>query len=144
MPAKTFLVVEHNMEFVMNLCDHVVVLDQGAMLTEGPPLDVHQDPRVLEADPWRPRLRSVLLTAGYADLPVVRDFSAGFAAGTVTTLIGGNGAGKSTLMRAIYGTCRHFGGNDHVPRPADRGVAAVGAAASGLASCRRDATTSRR
>ena len=47
--GETFLVVEHNMEFVMNLCDHVVVLDQGAMLTEGPPLDVHQDPRVLEA-----------------------------------------------------------------------------------------------
>ena len=50
------------------------------------------------------------LTAGYADLPVVRDFSAGFAVGTGTTLIGGTGAGKATLMRAIYGTCRHFGG----------------------------------
>lgn len=50
------------------------------------------------------------LTAGYGDLPVVRDFSAGIEPGTVTTLIGGNGAGKSTLLRAIYGTCRHFSG----------------------------------
>jgi branched-chain amino acid transport system ATP-binding protein len=50
------------------------------------------------------------LTAGYGALPVVQDFSARIAPGTVTTLIGGNGAGKSTLMRAIYGTCKVFSG----------------------------------
>ena len=50
------------------------------------------------------------LTAGYADVPVVRDFSTRIESGTVTTLIGGNGAGKSTLMRAIYGTCKWFAG----------------------------------
>lgn len=50
------------------------------------------------------------VTAGYGDLPVVHDFSATLAAGTITTLIGGNGAGKSTLMRALYGTCRLFSG----------------------------------
>ena len=27
--GKTFLIVEHNMEFVMNLCDQVTVLNQG-------------------------------------------------------------------------------------------------------------------
>ena len=51
------------------------------------------------------------LTAGYGDVPVVRDFSAAIAAGSVTTLIGGNGAGKTTLLRAVYGTCRWFGGS---------------------------------
>ncbi|MDQ2736393.1 MAG: ABC transporter ATP-binding protein, partial [Pseudomonadota bacterium] len=50
------------------------------------------------------------LTAGYADLPVVYDFSTALEQGTITTLIGGNGAGKSTLMRAVFGTCRHFAG----------------------------------
>lgn len=50
------------------------------------------------------------LTAGYGELPVVREFSCAIDAGSVTTLLGGNGAGKSTLMRAIYGTCRHFAG----------------------------------
>ena len=50
------------------------------------------------------------LTAGYGELRVVHDFSAVFEAGTITTLVGGNGAGKSTLMRAIYGTCKWFGG----------------------------------
>ena len=53
-------------------------------------------------------LRSV--TAGYGDVPIVRDFSASLQAGTITTLIGGNGAGKSTLLRAIYGTNRLFAG----------------------------------
>ena len=51
------------------------------------------------------------LSAGYADDPVVADFSIAIAAGTITTLIGPNGAGKSTLLRAIYGTNRHFGGS---------------------------------
>lgn len=51
------------------------------------------------------------LTAGYGELPVVREFSCAIESGSVTTLVGGNGAGKSTLMRAIYGTCRHFSGS---------------------------------
>ena len=51
------------------------------------------------------------LSAGYADDPVVVDFSAAIPAGTITTLIGPNGAGKSTLLRAIAGTNRHFSGS---------------------------------
>jgi len=51
------------------------------------------------------------LTAGYGQVPIVRNFSTGIEKGTVTTLIGGNGAGKSTLMRAIYGTCQIFEGS---------------------------------
>ena len=50
------------------------------------------------------------VTAGYGDNPIVREFSARSAAGSITTLIGGNGAGKSTLLRAIYGTNRFFSG----------------------------------
>jgi branched-chain amino acid transport system ATP-binding protein len=57
-----------------------------------------------------PVLELVTVTAGYGDNPIVRDFSARLALGSITTLIGGNGAGKSTLLRAIYGTNRMFGG----------------------------------
>jgi branched-chain amino acid transport system ATP-binding protein len=57
-----------------------------------------------------PALNLVNVTAGYGDNPIVRDFSAQLAAGSITTLIGGNGAGKSTLLRAIYGTNRFFSG----------------------------------
>src|SRR5439155_1124801 len=45
----TFLVVEHNMNLVMRLCDPVVVLDHGTKLAEGRPDDVRNDPRVLDA-----------------------------------------------------------------------------------------------
>jgi branched-chain amino acid transport system ATP-binding protein len=47
--GKTFLVIEHDMDLVMNLCDPIVVLNMGQKLTEGPPDEVRRDPRVLEA-----------------------------------------------------------------------------------------------
>lgn len=47
--GKTFLVVEHNMDLVMSLSDHVVVFDRGRPIAEGPPSVVQSDPRVLEA-----------------------------------------------------------------------------------------------
>jgi neutral amino acid transport system ATP-binding protein len=47
--GKTFLVVEHNMEMVMSLCDHIVVFDRGAPVAVGAPQDIRSDRRVLEA-----------------------------------------------------------------------------------------------
>jgi ABC-type branched-subunit amino acid transport system ATPase component len=45
----TFLVVEHNMNLVMRLCDPVIVLDHGTNLAEGTPATIKSDPRVLDA-----------------------------------------------------------------------------------------------
>jgi ABC-type branched-subunit amino acid transport system ATPase component len=45
----TFLVVEHNMEFVMGLCQKVMVMHRGAKLAEGTPQEVRANPAVLEA-----------------------------------------------------------------------------------------------
>jgi lipooligosaccharide transport system ATP-binding protein len=45
----TFLIVEHDMNLVMRLCDPVIVLDHGAKIAEGHPDDVRSDPRVLDA-----------------------------------------------------------------------------------------------
>lgn len=45
----TFLIVEHNMEFVMSLCDKVMVLHRGSKLAEGAPAEVRANPAVLEA-----------------------------------------------------------------------------------------------
>lgn len=47
--GKTFIIVEHNMEMVMSLCDHVVVFDRGRPIAEGSPEIIQRDPRVLEA-----------------------------------------------------------------------------------------------
>jgi ABC-type branched-subunit amino acid transport system ATPase component len=45
----TFLVVEHNIPFVLDLCDPVAVLSRGEILAEGAPAIVRSDPAVLEA-----------------------------------------------------------------------------------------------
>ena len=45
----TFLVVEHNMEFVMGLCHTVTVLHRGTKIAEGAPEAVRNNPAVLEA-----------------------------------------------------------------------------------------------
>jgi neutral amino acid transport system ATP-binding protein len=45
----TFLVVEHDMNLVMRLCDPVIVLDHGAKIMEGAPAAVQRDARVLDA-----------------------------------------------------------------------------------------------
>ena len=47
--GKTFVVVEHNMEFVMQLCHRVTVLSQGTPLVSGVPEEVRSNPAVLDA-----------------------------------------------------------------------------------------------
>jgi ABC-type branched-subunit amino acid transport system ATPase component len=47
--GTTFLIVEHNMDFVMGLCDRVTVLDYGTVIAAGPPESIREDPRVLDA-----------------------------------------------------------------------------------------------
>jgi neutral amino acid transport system ATP-binding protein len=47
--GKTFLLVEHNMEFVMGLCSTITVLESGADVVSGPPDIVRTDKRVLDA-----------------------------------------------------------------------------------------------
>ncbi len=53
--GRTFLIVEHNMPFVMALCDKVVVMDHGEKIAEGPPAAIRSDERVLAALLGRPR-----------------------------------------------------------------------------------------
>jgi ABC-type branched-subunit amino acid transport system ATPase component/ABC-type branched-subunit amino acid transport system permease subunit len=47
--GTTFLIVEHNMPFVLGLCDPVLVLARGTCICEGTPDSVQKDPRVLDA-----------------------------------------------------------------------------------------------
>ncbi|WP_027578057.1 ABC transporter ATP-binding protein [Bradyrhizobium sp. Ai1a-2] len=45
----TILLIEHDMNFVMRLCDYLYVLDFGVLIAEGAPSEVRTNPRVLDA-----------------------------------------------------------------------------------------------
>ncbi|CAN5560318.1 branched-chain amino acid ABC transporter ATP-binding protein/permease [soil metagenome] len=47
--GTTFLLVEHNMPFVVGLCDPIRVLARGAVIAEGSPEQIQKDPLVLDA-----------------------------------------------------------------------------------------------
>ena len=47
--SATFVVIEHQMEFVMALCTRVLVLAEGRLIAEGTPRDIRQNPVVIEA-----------------------------------------------------------------------------------------------
>lgn len=47
--GKTVLVIEHDMRFVMNLCENIFVLDHGEEIAQGPPDAIRSDPKVIAA-----------------------------------------------------------------------------------------------
>jgi branched-chain amino acid transport system ATP-binding protein len=47
--GATFVVIEHNMEFVMALCSRILVLAEGRIIAQGDPAAVRRDPQVIEA-----------------------------------------------------------------------------------------------
>jgi sulfate-transporting ATPase len=123
------LVIEHHVPFVMSTCDRIVVLDQGSVLAEGTPEEVHADAAVVDAylgnppagevitesRPNRgtagssavgdraPILRAVGASAGYGKRPVIEAFDLALRPGEVVALLGANGAGKTTALRMLAG-----------------------------------------
>jgi branched-chain amino acid transport system ATP-binding protein len=117
------ILVEHDMELVMGVSSHVVVLDAGAKIAEGPPHVVATEPSVRAAylgageQPDRSRRRPLAadkgpllaaraLSAGYGAATIVRNAALDVAEGELVAVLGANGAGKTTLMRALSGLIR--------------------------------------
>ena len=117
------VIVEHDMTLVMEISDHVYVLDAGACIAEGPPAQVRADPQVREAylgarDFASARRAAAVavgedrvlevsgLTAGYGAAPVLEDIALSLRDGEMAAVLGANGAGKSTLMRTVTGLHR--------------------------------------
>jgi len=47
--GKSVMLIEHNLDAVMQICDRIVFMDAGAKISEGTPQQVRDDPRVIEA-----------------------------------------------------------------------------------------------
>ncbi len=47
--GKTVILIEHDLDAVMRVCDHVIFMDAGVKVSEGTPENVRNDPRVIEA-----------------------------------------------------------------------------------------------
>ncbi|MNY76348.1 Energy-coupling factor transporter ATP-binding protein EcfA3 [compost metagenome] len=47
--GTTVVLIEHDIGVVMGICDHVVVLDYGRKIGDGPPDEVRQNPEVIAA-----------------------------------------------------------------------------------------------
>jgi branched-chain amino acid transport system ATP-binding protein len=72
------------------------------------------------------------LTAGYGDIPVIRDVSLSVEPGEILLIGGENGAGKSTLLRAISGFNTPTAGSVHLNGKDVTGMAPEKAAREGL------------
>ena len=111
----TVLIVEHNMELIMRLSHHVVVMAQGRVIAEGTPEEIQKDPCCpgsLSRRRCRRHGMSALLevkglVAGYDEGPaILNGAELSVQPGKVHCIIGPNGAGKSTLLKAIVGMLR--------------------------------------
>jgi ABC-type branched-subunit amino acid transport system ATPase component len=47
--GKSVVLIEHNLDAVMQVCDRVIFMDTGAKVSEGTPQEVRNDPKVIEA-----------------------------------------------------------------------------------------------
>ena len=45
----TIMLIEHDMGFVMRVCDRVIVMENGALIAEGEPDEIRKNPKVIEA-----------------------------------------------------------------------------------------------
>ena len=133
----TVLLVEHDIELVMGLCDRVTVLDYGKRIADGEPDVVKADEAVIEAylgvshegakeecgdltgvevaaaqaEPAEMSLEVRGVSTRYGAINALRDVSFDVPKGEIVAVLGANGAGKTTLLHTISGVLRPSAGS---------------------------------
>jgi branched-chain amino acid transport system ATP-binding protein len=122
----TFLFIEHELDVVMQRSDRVVVMAEGAVIASGPPAEIRDDQRVVDAylgtagerpaaapatradkAADAPVLRAREIVAGYVpEVDILRGATIEVRRGEVVSIVGPNGAGKSTLVKTVVGLVR--------------------------------------
>jgi len=151
----TFVMVEHNLNVVERICDHVIVMAEGRTLATGLLSELRQNEEVitaylggaltehphaatagteqLQGERGAPILTVSGVTAGYSRVPVVQGVALEAEPGKIVAIVGPNGAGKSTLLKAIFGLLRTSAGSVKLADQVITGWPAFRVARSGMA-----------
>ena len=111
--GKTFLIVEHNMPFVLGCVTRSTCWPAGRTMAPGTPEQIQNDPAVIDAylgDDFllETKAAPLMLTltgvvAGYGGGDVLQGVDIDVEKGSVACIVGPNGAGKSTVLRTVSG-----------------------------------------
>ncbi len=126
-PRHTVVLVEHDIDRVLAISDHVAVLHQGHLVASADPATIANDPEVLRIylgeqqsgqaperhaslEPRQPLLMVEDLKAGYGGSQVLHGVSLEVGRGEIVGLLGRNGVGKTTTVMSIVGALQATGG----------------------------------